>query len=195
MNSSHSLILKRLLVRLWPDAEARRYLPIIFLLLAPLIYLSASGVDYAITCHHFPDIYHDGRGNIEYQCLNPAWIVKCSETVRSETTDVCLRRFSRGITFINHFKSNLELECKSTKGRSAYINGSQGCVCHFREDSNGRCVDPETYCQSHYEAEAGIVTNPSGTIETFVAEEEEGIYGVCRCPDDRQFDVETSRCR
>lgn len=197
MSAKHCSSKVRFLKWLRPDAEARRYLPVILLAMSPWVYLAISGADYAVTCHHDPDILGDGRGNFQYTCLDPVWTVTCSETVRSETTDVCIRGRIQGITFINHFRSNLELECKSTRGPSAYIKGSEGCKCDL-QDANGRCVDPYAYCQSHYGEEAypDIVYDPDGTIETFIAKKEgdQGVYGVCRCPEGKQFDVAVSRC-
>lgn len=32
-------------------------------------------------------------------------------------------------------------------------------------------------------------------LETLAADESRGRYGVCRCPDNQQFNVQTSRCR
>ena len=191
----------RLLLQLKPDADSRRYLPYFAFPLFVLIVILVTTTNHFYECDHYPDISTAKSGGRHYRCNSPSWELTCYHGIKGPTTDACLRSWGPGANFINHFKAFRDSDCQAKLGPQARVTGSKGCECTSILNQEGQCVSAERYCSSMYGKHAfpAVVTQPAGTIETFISRvdpehEENSIFGVCRCPDGFHFDTQISQC-
>ncbi len=201
MATKRSPFRARFLRWLRPDAQVRRLAPVLIFMMAPWVLLAIFGTNRFVHCHHYPNITRQ-NGIETHTCLDPKWEIACSNRIKSDTVDTCLRSpFGWGITLIRHDKDTLLQECRKNKGPEAYIDGSNGCVCFIPLDQYGRCTTTTEHCHTRFGsgAIADVTTNRDDALLVLVANEalnsEEQRYLICRCAEGLQFDAETSRCR
>ncbi len=193
MPNNTSSRLARLWHRLRPDAEARRYLPILSAIAAVYVFILVISTNRYVTCEHYPDYWRE-EGTHHYRCENPKWHRTCSHIIPSGLTDICLRQWGPGMTLIHHKQELHDLKCQAAKGPTAYSKGSEGCACREFEDKEGHCRTFRGHCRAQYGSGAmvDVVNKPELALEVLLSKE--SIHLVCRCPEGQAFDDELERC-